>query len=388
MQTSSAGPRRILMTVDPIGGVWTYALDLARALERRGIEIALASMGAQLTREQRQEVLARKNVRLFESAYRLEWMDDPWDDVDRAGEWLLGIAQRVRPDLIHLNGYSHAVLPWNTPVLVVAHSCVLSWWRAVKNEEAPARYNEYRERVTAGLSAADRVVAPSAAMRDAVAVHYGKNVNCTVVRNGRDSRPLLCGEKTSLVFSCGRVWDQAKNLQVLDQIAPHTQWPIAVAGDCRHPQGRAAALNNVRCLGKLAPRELAQQLSRAAIFVLPARYEPFGLSVLEAGLSGCALVLGDIASLRETWHGAAIFVPTKDAIGLANAINSLIENRRRRERLAQQARTRALEFSLHRMTEDYAATYRICTEAVKRRLSSRQSKLAVTQTSLLEEVAA
>ena len=60
MQTSSARPRRILMTVDPIGGVWTYALELARALEPHGIEIALASMGGQLTRGQRDQALARK----------------------------------------------------------------------------------------------------------------------------------------------------------------------------------------------------------------------------------------------------------------------------------------------------------------------------------------
>ena len=64
-------------------------------------------------------VVTRKNVRLFESAYRLEWMEDPWDDVERAGDWLLEIAARG-PDIIHLNGYSHAVLAWNAPVLVVA----------------------------------------------------------------------------------------------------------------------------------------------------------------------------------------------------------------------------------------------------------------------------
>src|SRR3954452_3301742 len=130
-QTASATPRRILMTVDPIGGVWTYALELARALEPYGIEIALASMGAHLTREQYQQVLARKNVRLFESTYRLEWMGAPWDDVDRAGDWLLKISEDFHPDLIHLNGYSHAALEWDVPVLSVAHSCVLSWWRAV-----------------------------------------------------------------------------------------------------------------------------------------------------------------------------------------------------------------------------------------------------------------
>src|SRR5215216_6713355 len=117
MQISSGPPRRILMTVDPVGGVWTYALELARAFEPHGIEVALASMGAHLTREQYQQVLARKNVRLFESAYRLEWMDDPWADVDLAGDWLLEIAGRVRPDLIHLNGYSHAALSWDAPVL-------------------------------------------------------------------------------------------------------------------------------------------------------------------------------------------------------------------------------------------------------------------------------
>src|SRR5439155_21971757 len=103
MQTSSATPRRVLMTADPIGGVWTHALELARALEVHGVEIALASMGTHLTPEQYQEVLARKNVRLFESAFQLEWMADPWEDVDRAGDWLLKIAERFEPDLVHLN---------------------------------------------------------------------------------------------------------------------------------------------------------------------------------------------------------------------------------------------------------------------------------------------
>jgi len=369
------------MTVDTVGGVWTYALELARALEPHGIEIVMASMGARLTRGQHQEVLARKNVRLFESAYRLEWMDDAWDDVDRAGDWLLQIAERVRPDLIHLNGYSHAVLSWNAPVLVAAHSCVLSWWHAVKNEEAPARYDEYRARVVAGLVAAHSVIAPSVAMRDALAVHYGTDFSCTAIHNGRDPRSFFCGEKKPVVFSCGRIWDEAKNLRLLDVIAPAIEWPIAVAGDCRYAGGPTTALNNLRCLGKLDPRELAQQLSAAAIFVLPARYDPFGLSALEAALSGCALVLGDIPSLREIWHGAAIFVPPDHATELANAIKNLIENGRSREDFGRRARARALEFSSYRMGKEYFAAYRGC---VRNEFSSASQKTTL----MIEEVAA
>jgi glycogen(starch) synthase len=359
-QNFSAGPRRILMTVDPIGGVWTYAVELARALEQHGIEIVLASMGARLSREQYRQVLASKNVWVFESAYRLEWMDNPWDDVDRAGDWLLDVANRVRPDLIHLNGYSHAVLPWHSPVLVTAHSCVLSWWQAVKKEQAPSRYDEYGARVAAGLAAADCVVAPSAAMRDALAVHYNSQFKCVVVPNGRDPRRFFPGEKTNFIFSCGRIWDAAKNLRLLDQVASQVSWPVALAGDCQHPGGAVRSLKTASCLGKLSSQEIAQQFSRAAIFVLPAHYEPFGLSALEAALSGCALVLGDIASLRDSWQGAAIFVPPDDATRLANAVGDLIENRRRREYFGQCARARALEFSPHRMANGYLEVYRDC----------------------------
>ena len=59
-------------------------------------------------------------------------------------------------------------------------------------------------------------------------------------------------------------------------------------------------------------------LRRATIFALPARYEPFGLSALEAGLAGCALVLGDIP-MREVWHDAAMFVPPEQPAALENA---------------------------------------------------------------------
>jgi glycogen synthase len=380
MQTSSVLPRKILMTVDPIGGVWTYALELARAFEPYGIEIAFASMGGRLSREQYEQLVARKNVRLFESAYRLEWEDDPWNDVDRAGDWLLQLAARVRPDLVHLNNYCHAVLHWTVPVLVVAHSCVLSWWRAVKGHDAPPRYDEYRRRVGAGISAADLVVAPSSNMREALAVHYNASANCVIIPNGRDARLFSPDEKSPLVFACGRIWDEAKNFQLLNVVAPEVNWRIAVAGDSRHPTGETIALENVCCLGKLSAREIAQQFARASIFVLPARYEPFGLSPLEAALSGCTLVLGDIPSLREIWGNAAIFVSPNDANALSRALNGLIEDSALRETLGKRARARALEFSPQRMAKNYVDAYE--------NYMCPATSLPLKQRPLVEEVAA
>ena len=49
-------PRKILMTADAIGGVWTYALELVRALAPHGVEIALATMGGPVSPAQRKEL--------------------------------------------------------------------------------------------------------------------------------------------------------------------------------------------------------------------------------------------------------------------------------------------------------------------------------------------
>src|SRR3546814_4918927 len=69
---------------------------------------------------------------------------------------------------------------------------------------------------------------------------------------------------------------------------------------------------------------MAGWLGRATFFALPARYEPFGLAVLEAALSGCALVLGDIPTLRELWDGVAAFVPPGDIEALEDVLTQLI----------------------------------------------------------------
>ena len=53
------------MTADTVGGVWTYALELARALEPHGVEIALATMGRPLSASQWQEARAVGSLQVF-----------------------------------------------------------------------------------------------------------------------------------------------------------------------------------------------------------------------------------------------------------------------------------------------------------------------------------
>ena len=348
---------KILATADTVGGVWVYALELARALAAHDVEVALATMGAPLSESQRREIDALDNVELHESTFRLEWMEDAWADVDRAGDWLLELEQQVRPDIVHLNGFAHGALPWNAPVLVVGHSCVCSWWEAVHGRTPPSEWDEYTRRVREGLAAADLVIAPSHAMLRALVRHYGPLPDTEVISNGRDGSRFRPGHKESLILAAGRLWDEAKNIAALCRVAGSLPWPAYVAGSTQAPNGADQPVDHVRALGVLPPEDLADWLGRASIYAFPARYEPFGLSVLEAALSGCTLVLGDIDSLREIWGDAAAYVDPTDDAQLARTLQWLCDDASLRRALAARARTRALELTPERVAGQYLAAY-------------------------------
>ena len=351
----------VLMTADTLGGVFTYAIELAGALSRRGVDVALAAKGGCLSDDQWAEARRVPGLEVYESAGKLEWMEDPWDDVARDAEWLLDLALRLRPDVVHLNEYAHGALPFDAGKLVVAHSCVLSWHEAVRRQPAPRTFDRYRVEVARGLARADLVVAPTRAMLEAVARHYGAPARARVIPNGRSAARFQPGDKEEIVLCAGRLWDAAKNAAVLDAVADRLPWPVLLAGEEVHPdpahRGRAGP-RHARSLGRLTPAALACFYARAAIYVLPARYEPFGLSALEAALAGCALVLGDVPSLREIWSGAALFVDPDAPEMLRTIVAGLIERDDLRAHLASLARDRALQLGPERMADAYLASYR------------------------------
>jgi glycosyltransferase involved in cell wall biosynthesis len=357
---------KILIGTDTVGGVLTYTAGLAAALEAAGDEVVVATMGPPLRPAQRETLPAR----VHESGFRLEWMENPWDDVAAGGEWLLQLEEEERPDIVHLCSYAHGALPFQAPKLLVAHSCVLSWWRAVHGAEAPASWNRYRAEAAAGLESADAIVAPTTAMLRALKRDHALDPgSAQVIPNGSSIPPpssafpephqllLPAGvevdavrEGEPFVLGSGRFWDAAKNLAALDAAAEGLPWPVVVAGDLGDGEAPRHALST----GVLDGAALGELRRRASIYAAPAVYEPFGLGILEAAGDGCALVLGDIPSLRELWEGVAIFIDPRDPEALREVLACLLEAPQVREDLAQRGRRRAARYSI----ESAAAAYR------------------------------
>lgn len=343
---------RVLLTTDNLGGVWTFSISLAKGLKRHRIDVFLAITGRPLTTAQREEL---RGIPYYFAAFKQEWMDDPWEDTERAGRWLMQIADQVKPHVIHLNSYTWGNLDWKQPVVMTIHSCVLSWWRAVKKKDAPRDWDRYRELVSAGIRAAGILTAPSKAMLDAAEELYGPFARSRVIYNGRENDIFRSSRKEKFIFSMGRLWDEAKNISLLISAAPMIDYPVVIAGETTDNDLQTP--ENVEFTGFINPHQVAGWLSKAAIYALPVRYEPFGYTFLEAAYSGCALIGGDIRSLREIWGESMVYTDPDNPSKLALTVNKLMERNDERQKYAVAAVNKAKQYTLDRMLTQYKDLY-------------------------------
>jgi glycosyltransferase involved in cell wall biosynthesis len=353
---------RILMTTDAVGGVWTYSTALARALCDRGYEVTLVTLGPAPSGGQLASIDEVRGLQLQVTDLALEWMDPEGEDFGRAREVLPRIARRARPDVVHINGFREALVTFDAPALVVAHSCVASWWEACRaRTPIEDKWQPYLRRVRDALDRADAWVAPSHAYRGWIEHFYAPSHEGEVIWNGVPQiRPAA--HKQNTILAAGRSWDEAKNLSALARVAPTLPWPVRLAGS-----NVDATSPSVVHLSQLPQAQLLEEMRQAAIFASPALYEPFGLAVLEAAACGCALVLADIPSFRELWSDAAIFADPRDEQAFANAMRALCLDPAPRADLQRKALNRAHRYSLDAMVNDYCYLYDRLTLSLQQR---------------------
>lgn len=355
----STVPLRVFMTTDAVGGVWQYSLDLAGGLGRLGVEVMLAVLGpgpgpAQVGEAQ------RSGIRLIETGLPLDWTARDPKEVEEAGWAVARLALDAKPDLVHLNSPALAASAYYpAPVVAVCHSCVATWWEANRTGPLPPDFAWRTDLVRRGCLAARALTAPSFAFAEATRRVYDLPEAPRVVPNGR--RPLgtaPAGEPGAFVFTAGRLWDEGKNVAVLDRAAAHLRIPVLAAGPSEGPNGARIALQHAQPLGALDGRGMAEQLGRRPIFVSVARYEPFGLAVLEAAQAGCALILSDIPTFREVWGGVAVFVPADDDEAVAAEIERLLQDPDARKRLGEAAEARSRAYDIETMSTRMLDVYR------------------------------
>ncbi len=359
---------RVLMTTDAVGGVWQYSVSLARGLaEEYGCRVLLVCFGepdaADLT-----DVAPGLGIDLVTLKLKLEWMPDSEGDVRLALKEVNQLARSWRADVLHSSQFCFGRLDSYISKVVVAHSDLLSWMVCQRqggkfdsdSMEADAGLRAYRDMVAAGLGGATAVVSPSKFMAQCVDEIYG--CPSEVIYNGLWADIYKDAPKSGGAIVAGRLWDEAKQAAVAVEAAGGLPVELRLIGPTEGPTGERARLpeaENARYIGPLSWKEVRAALSASRFYLATSSYEPFGLSTLEAALSGCAIVANDIPSFREIWGNSALYYRRNDAADLRSKLSMLLEQPEEAVRLARAARARALErYSGQRMAQQYYRLYK------------------------------
>lgn len=343
---------RVFITTDAIGGVWSYSLALAAGLSDAGLACTLAVLGPPPQPHQRADAAAI--CTLLETGLPLDWITPTPTTLAETARTLANLATQTGATTAQLHAPCLAASPWPIPAIATAHSCMATWWKAVRNTPLPADFASHAEATRAGLQNATGIIAPTHAFAADLRRAYAPACDIMIIHNGLPTPPLNTAAREPFILTAGRLWDEGKNIAILDT---PSSTPIQAAGPLASPDGAHFTPTHITPLGNLPAAELQTLMSRAAIFAAPSLYEPFGLSVLEAAQTGSPLVLADIPTFRELWTGAALFVPPRDPAAWTETLAQLMADPAAQAALGQAAQTRSAAYTRRAMATATAALH-------------------------------
>lgn len=137
---------------------------------------------------------------------------------------------------------------------------------------------------------------------------------------------------------------------------------IAGTPDPRYPEplnfAKQRGLDkDIEWLGYVSGPQLVAAYQQADVFVLPSRYEGFGLPVVEAMACGTPVVCSGVSSLPEVAGDAALLITPDDAAGIAKAIRRVLEEPGLAASLRAKGLRRATEFSWQRVARETLRVY-------------------------------
>ena len=116
----------------------------------------------------------------------------------------------------------------------------------------------------------------------------------------------------------------------------------------------------IEWLGRISDEERSARMRGCTVYCSPSvRGESFGMVLLEAMASGCALVASDLDGHRNVASDGidALLAPVGDAAALAKALRRVLDDEALRGELVAGGRRRADQLSMHRLAERYEVIY-------------------------------
>ncbi|SCZ49441.1 Glycosyltransferase involved in cell wall bisynthesis [Arthrobacter sp. UNCCL28] len=332
-------PSRILSR--HVGGNTTYAREIAKGLELRGVEIS------QLRSSKRAALTA---------------LMETWQ----------GLTVPAKPGLVlHYSADTGPLLPTRAPSVVTVHGVASRWITTARSAQ---QERIWRTRVQRAIRSTDAVITVSQSSADDVAQVFGMDpALITTIPHGIDTdyfaRPRALGERlqhlrsTPYVLYLGNIEPRKNLIELVRAFAlpglKDLGVKLVIAGKpAWNATETMAAIESagIEYLGFVDDDERVALMQHAALFAFPSLYEGFGFPVLEALASGTPVICSDRGSLQEVAGPSLLFEDT-DAESIARGIEGALGSSAATEQVREAGLAWARRFSWDASVEAHTAVY-------------------------------
>jgi glycosyltransferase involved in cell wall biosynthesis len=290
--------------------------------------------------------------------------------LDAARERLMSVAKGIP---IVIDGLALGVIPElaaelhpDHPLIALVHHPL-----ALESGLSAAEAQSFLAREREALAYTDNVVVTSPLTGRLLAADYGVAPDdITIARPGSEPRTSARGrgDGTLALLAVGSLVRRKGYDVLVAALATLTDlpWYMTVAGDPTRSPATADALDadirrhdlggRIDLLGAVADERLAELYAGADLFVLPSRFEGYGIAFAEAIAHGLPVIGTTAGAIPDTVpEGTGILVPPDDAEALAHALRRLIEHPDERLHLAAAAQAAATRLPTWRQSAELFA---------------------------------
>ena len=366
MSTGGAAPLRIALMIecDGPGGAELMMLELAKELRARGhtvLPVGLTHgtgwLGARFVAAGFEPVTFELRRPLDLAAVRA----------------LTAILREFRADVVHSHEFTMAIYGAAAAKRAGARHVITMhgglYYAQVWRRRAALRWAARRSAALVGVS-----VATADALQRILGIGGSK---LHVVPNGIPLRTGARGRLRSelavapgelLIVSVGNLYPVKGHAVLIDALATlrgRAGWRLAIAGRgeeesrLRAQAATAGIGDRVHLLG--FRDDIADILAAGDLFTMPSLSEGLPLALVEAMSFGLPVVVTRVGGVPEVVTDGAegLLVPPSDPTALAAALRTLLDDAPRRQRMGDDARTRALrDYALSTMADRYERLYR------------------------------
>ena len=286
------------------------------------------------------------------------------------------IIEALKPDLVHFLHFNHP-LRYKGKFVVTMHDLTVVYFPVGRQQRNPLRRQAFMAVMRHAAKAADRVIAVSQTTKDDIVKDlHGDPTKITVVYEGltlatRTVRPAeldLIHVRTPYLLYVSQ-WRPHKRIEdvvsAFEQLArkhptlqlvlcgkPNRMFP-AIIDRVEHSPMR----HRIITPGFVPDDVLPTLYNQAELFVFPSLYEGFGFPPLEAMAMDAPVLATNASCLPEILGDAAVYFEPKNVNDLADKIDELIENPKKRQELAKLGKVQSEQYDWKKAAHETLAIY-------------------------------